>query len=93
MKVRCLFCGKGYEPHATNMRMVGPNLEFTCPFCNKKGDRKLNKFAELQVDPELELFRLNRARAMISVAQEIEKVIVDELEKGKKKNVDKSSNV
>lgn len=93
MKVVCRSCWKKYEPHASNMRIVGPNLEYTCPFCNKFNDRKLNKFVEIQTDPEFEMARLDRARIMIAMAQEIEKAVVEELEKGRKKNDKKDSNL
>lgn len=93
MKIRCFHCGAFYTPHITNSRMIGPNLVTTCPFCNKEYERKLNKFVELQLDPEMEMPQMKRAMAMIRMAQVVEKAAMDEVRKNKKKNNEKNSNV
>jgi hypothetical protein len=44
MKIHCLKCKKEFIPNEFSVRIVGPNVEVTCPFCSYFYDGKFTSF-------------------------------------------------
>lgn len=71
MNLICFECRKKYIPTLANVKIIGPDLETTCPFCGNVYSGKLNKFAGLQVGPHKPL-SAEYAISMISLAEYVE---------------------
>jgi hypothetical protein len=71
MDVKCFQCGKKYVPNAVNVKIYGPYMETTCPFCLYKYEGKLLNYVNRQIGDYKPLNLIN-ARTMQTIAQFVE---------------------
>jgi hypothetical protein len=72
-EIFCFKCEKSYYIDIRNVRIVGPHIETTCPFCNNFTDKNVSKFAEEQIDRTLNVNYRKSSNARISKAAKMQK--------------------
>jgi hypothetical protein len=80
MNVECKKCNRSFIPSQANIKIVGPNVEVTCPFCFDFYDGKLLRFAEGQSGRFIPLSPAY-AKKMIRIAEYIELNVSDYYDK------------
>ena len=50
MEIHCLDCERSIKPSLSNTRIIGPDVEFTCPFCSYKYKGKFTSFLRDQIN-------------------------------------------
>lgn len=82
--VFCFKCEKTYLMNIFNVKIVGPHIEATCPFCKNLIDKNVSKFSEEQVDYRLNIndrkasnVRIRKAIAMQKFSKALEKLIME----------------
>jgi hypothetical protein len=71
MGIECLSCGRFFKSDMTTVRIIGPDVKVTCPFCSYEYKGKLNRFVDTQVGGYIPQ-SVNCAAKMIAKAQYIE---------------------
>ena len=71
MGIKCFKCHKEFAANLSNVKIVGPDVEASCPFCNHTYVGKLNKFACKQIGTFMSASPTYAARS-IMMAQHVE---------------------
>lgn len=71
MGIQCFKCMEYFAPSMSSVKIIGPDVEVTCPFCHTTTLDKLNKFACKQVGQHVPQSP-EYARKAIKIAQLIE---------------------
>jgi len=78
VEILCDECGASYICHTQNTKVYGPLIESECPKCNTLVVRNMSKFIKKQTD-EKGYGKLEQARIMIDLAQQIGKDVNDDI--------------
>ncbi len=83
-EIFCFECKKAYFMDILNVKIVGPRIETTCPFCKNFTDKNVSKFAEEQIDYRLNVsykkpsnIRIRKAVAMQEFSEAAEKLVME----------------
>ena len=71
MNLTCFSCKKKYIPTQSNVQIIGPDMETTCPFCFSVWRGKINKYSGMQVGPH-RVLSADYAQKMMRIAEFIE---------------------
>lgn len=71
MNLKCFKCKEYFIPSMNTVKIIGPDVEITCPFCYDTYFGKLNKYVDKQLGKHLPLSPIYAA-AMIALAEYIE---------------------
>ena len=83
-EIFCFKCEKTYYMDILNVKIIGPHIETTCPFCNNFTDKNVSKFSEEQIDYRLNIncrepsnVRIRKAVAMQKFSKAAEKLVME----------------
>ncbi len=73
IEVSCLHCRKRHKVTNLTVRLSGPIIYVTCPFCRKETIKNFGSFLEAQINNRRDMGRFEVAQAMISLAKIIKR--------------------
>ncbi len=75
-EIFCFKCKKYYLIDIRDVRMVGPQIETTCPFCKNFIDKNISKFIDKQIDHRLAIDNNKSSNVCIRKAVAMQKFFV-----------------
>lgn len=73
IEISCFHCRKRYKVDSSTVRVSGPVIQASCPFCRKKTVKNLGSFVEKQIRNKRSMGRFDIVSVMINLAKIIER--------------------